>query len=68
MKYESEALDLYCKLLNRSSYDIRLVLFDAFRDSDPLLKCSFLAGSVDSVTVGKDPNSINFIEVKCPLY
>lgn len=68
VKYESEAIDLYCKLLNRSAYEIGLVPFDAFRESDPALDCSFLAGSVDSVTVGKDPNSINIIEVKCPLY
>ena len=71
VKYEAEAIDMYCKLLNRSSYDIGLVPFNAFRNEDtlsPSMDCSFLAGSVDSVTIGKDPDSINILEVKCPLF
>ena len=67
VKYEAEAIDMYCKLLNRSSYDIGLVPFNAFRNEDtlsPSMDCSFLAGSVDSVTIGKDPDSINILEVK----
>ena len=71
IKYESEAIELYCKVLNRTSYEIGLVPFNTFRDTDAInnsLDCSFLAGSVDSVTVGQDQDSINIIEVKCPLF
>ena len=71
VKYEAEAIDMYCKVLNRTSYEIGLVPFNAFRTpehTDPYMDCSFLAGSVDGVTIGKDPDSINIIEVKCPLF
>ena len=71
VKYEAEAIEMYCKVLNRTSYEIGLVPFNTFRNPNNLnssMDCSFLAGSVDSVTIGKDPESINIIEVKCPLF
>ena len=54
VKYKAEAIDLYCTVLNRKSYEIGLVPFNTFRtqeDIDSMMDCSFLAGSVDGVTV-----------------
>ena len=71
VKYEAEAIDLYCTVLNRKSYEIGLVPFNTFRtqeDIDSMMDCSFLAGSVDGVTVANETGNINIIEVKCPLY
>ena len=71
VKYEAEAISLYCTVLNRKSYEIGLVPFNTFRsqnDINSMMDCSFLAGSVDGVTVANDNGSINIIEVKCPLY
>ena len=57
VKYEAEAISLYCTVLNRKSYEIGLVPFNTFRsqnDINSMMDCSFLAGSVDGVTVAND--------------
>ena len=64
---------MYCNVLGRSHYEIGLVPFTQFQDPDKMIDdsmdCSFLAGSVDGVTVSQtNPNNINIIEVKCPLF
>ena len=66
--YETEAIDMYCKVLGRKNYEIGLVPYDTFNVSynHNDMDLSFLAGSVDGVTIGDTPNSINVIEVKCP--
>ena len=66
--YENEAIQMYCKLLGRKNYEIGLVPYDTFNVSynHNEMDLSFLAGSVDGVTIGNTPNSINVIEVKCP--
>ena len=71
VRYESEAIEMYCKVLGRKSYEIGLVPFNAFREPDDINTspdCSFIAGSVDAITVGENTDNINIIEVKCPLF
>ena len=73
IKYKSEAIELYCNVLERTNHEIGLVPFTEFQDPDTFcdvsMDCSFLAGSVDSVTVANtNPDSLNIIEVKCPLF
>ena len=78
VKYEPEAIDMYCKVLGRTCYEIGLVPFDTFQDKDKNgLDCSFLAGSVDGITVkdtvedteeDTEEEGLNIIEVKCPLF
>ena len=70
IKFEAEAIDMYCKLLGRTSHEIGLVPFNTFQKNNKNIDnmdCSFLAGSVDGITfIGQ--SNINIIEVKCPLF
>ena len=73
VKYEPEAIQMYCNVLGRSHYEVGLVPFTQFQDPDKILDdsmdFSFLAGSVDGVTVSQtNTTNINIIEVKCPLF
>ena len=73
VKYEPEAIQMYCNVLGRSHYEIGLVPFTQFQDPDKMIDdsmdCLFLAGSVDGVTVSQtNTTNINIIEVKCPLF
>lgn len=78
-KYESEAIETYCRLTGRESFEVGLVPFAALNERTIVdgIDCSFLAGSADGITVLKTDGdrdiesydgSLNVLEVKCPYY
>ena len=58
---------MYCEVLGHKNYEIGLVPYDTFNISynHYAMDLSFLARSVNGVTIGDTPNSINVFEVKC---
>ena len=72
--YEKEAIEVYCDIFGRTSYDVGLIPFASLNKTTVIdgIDCSFLAGSADGITILRDKtngkNVLNVIEVKCPYY
>jgi len=74
--YEQEAIDMYCSITNRTSFSLGLVDYSTIHGSNTIIKngidLSFLAGSVDGISVLKDNSTIHHesvlsvLEIKCP--
>jgi putative phage-type endonuclease len=73
-KYESEAIDLYCKLMNKKNYEFGLISYETIdkvrrpsKLDDIGFDLSFLAGSPDGVSIDNDNSEeLILLEVKCP--
>jgi putative phage-type endonuclease len=72
-RYESEAIDLYCKLMNKRNYEFGLISYDSLKEIrtssklDLIKNTNFIAGSPDGVAEDLDGlEDLILIEVKCP--
>lgn len=75
-KYETEAINWYCKLMNKKNYEYGLVDYDSLKSIRKPSKLDtisfsteFLAGSPDGVAIDNDDSEdLVLLEVKCPMY
>ncbi len=79
-KYESEAIDIYCKLMNKTNFELGLIEWDSINPirkkneeldkfvKDNNISLSFLAGSPDGVAIdNENMEDLILLEVKCPF-
>lgn len=71
-KYETEAIEKYEKLLNKTNFEFGLI---SYNDINPIRQTSynfnydlnFLAGSPDGIAIDNHTNELIMLEVKCPI-
>lgn len=80
-RYETEAIDVYCKLMSKKNYEFGLIGFNdmssvrreteefkKFKRDWPDVDLAFLGGSVDGVAIDNDDfEGPIVLEVKCPF-
>jgi len=71
-RYESEAIDIYCKIMNKKNYEFGLISYDDISERkehyDIPYSLSFLAGSPDGVAIDLDDSEDEILlEIKCPI-
>jgi putative phage-type endonuclease len=73
-KYETEAINWYCKLINKKNHEFSLVDYDSLKEIrteselDSLKETHFVAGSPDGVAEDLDNSEeLVLLEVKCPM-
>ena len=67
-KYESEAIDWYCKLMNKTNFEFGMIAYDQIKDRVPTkldklaemlnIDLSFLAGSPDGISLDNDSENL----------
>lgn len=77
-RYESEAINLYCKLMNKRNYEFGLIDYNSMNpirkasklDTLDILNCptDFIAGSPDGIAEDLDGfEDLVLLEIKCPM-
>ncbi len=72
-RYESEAIDIYCKLMNKKNYEFGLIEYNSINairshHYNMPFDLGFLAGSPDGIAIDLDnKEDLVLLEIKCPL-